>query len=575
MAFTIPGLGSGMDIETMVNNMLATKMEKYTSYKTEQTQNTYKEDVFKDLRTSIEKLQKSAKSLSSPSALLSKKATSSSSSVGVTSTKDSAQEGMYVVDVKQMATASSVALKPTTAITSTTQKINTSGSDTQFVYTVNGQEKSITVGNDATIEDLVNAINKSPDNLGVRASLLKDGDQYVFRMQSTETGQKNSISISSSTTLTGFEQSASWDIQNGQDALYKIDGYPSGSDWISSSSNSISDAIQGVTFNLQGTGSSTITVGISSDKMVETIEDFVENVNSVLSILNDINKPRENTTSSSTSSDDKKPTLGDGYTIGDHTSIFYNNSYVNRIQSTLEGFVTSRLPGFTLYNENTNTGDLYSSLGNIGITFDSTSGSSTYGQLVIDKDKLQSAVDQNPQAVANLIGADTVGSTTGDGFYFNSAMRGITQAGSYEISYEVDASGNVTNATIGGSPATYNASTKTLTVTDGDARGSAITITDFTAGKKTGTLNIRDGAATSISNAITDMFLTNGDLTRLSEEIKQDIKSTNSLIESEEKRLKEERERLLARFTAMDLRISQMNSQLNLLGSYIGLSSSA
>ena len=578
MAFTISGLGSGMDIETMVNNILAAKMEKYTTYKEEQTQNTYKEDVFKDLRSSIEKLQKTSKTLSSPSSLLTKRATSSNSAVGIANTKDSAQEGMYVVEVKQMATASSVAIKPTPPITDLSQPINSSGTTQDFTYSVNGKEKTFQVADGATIEDLVDSINKATDNLGVRASLIKDGDQYVFRMQSTETGQKNSISISNSTTLSGFESTASWDVQAGQDALYKIDGYPSGSNWISSSSNSISDAIEGVTINLQGTGSSTITVGISSDKMVDKIEEFVNDVNSVLSILNDISKPRENNTSSDlTSSEETKPTLGDGYTVGDHTSIFYNNSYVTRIQSTIEEFVTGRLPGFTLYNENTKTGDLFSSLGNLGISFDSTTGSNTYGQLVLDKDKLQQAIDEDPQAVADLIGANTIGSAVSNdnSFYFNSAMKGITKGGSYDVSYEIDASGNVINATIGGSPATYNANTKTLTVTDGDARGTAITVTDFTPNKKvTGTINIKDGAATNIANAITDMFLTDGDLTKLSEEIKSDIKETNSLIEAEEKNLLEEREKLLARFTAMDLRISQMNSQLSLLSSYIGLNSS-
>ena len=191
--------------------------------------------------------------------------------------------------------------------------------------------------------------------------------------------------------------------------------------------------------------------------------------------------------------------------------------------------------------------------------------------------KLQQAIDEDPQAVADLIGANTIGSAVSNdnSFYFNSAMKGITKGGSYDVSYEIDASGNVINATIGGSPATYNANTKTLTVTDGDARGTAITVTDFTPNKKvTGTINIKDGAATNIANAITDMFLTDGDLTKLSEEIKSDIKETNSLIEAEEKNLLEEREKLLARFTAMDLRISQMNSQLSLLSSYIGLNSS-
>lgn len=575
MAFTLPGLGSGIDVETMVNNLLSTKMEKYTKYKKDQVQNTYKEDVFKDLRKSIEKLQKTSQSLSNVSSLLVKKGTSSSSSVGVANTNESAKEGMYVVDVQQMATSSSAAIKLTQQKPS--DVINSSGATQQFTYTVDGKSKTIQVANGATLEDLVNAINKSPDNLGVHASLIKDGEGYVFRMQSENTGQKNTITIDASTNIAALEPKNQWEIQAGQDALYKIDGYPSGSNWISSSSNTISDAIEGVTINLQGTGSSTITVGISSEKMVEKVEEFVKDVNSVLSMLNDISKPRENQNSASnTSNNDKKPTLGDGYNKGDHSSIFYNNSYIERIQKSIEELVTTRLPGFTLFDSKTNTGDTYSSLGNLGITFDGQSGSDTYGELVIDKEKLQKAIDSDPKAVANLISANTVGSAhSNDGsFYFNSAMKGITKAGSYEVSYTIDAKGNVTEAKIGGKSASYDPKTQTITATDGDAMGVAITVTDFTPNKQvSGRVDIKNGAATGIANAITDMFLKDGDLTKLSESIKKDIESTNKLIVSEEKRLKEQQEKLTARFTAMDLRISQMNSQLNLLGNYISMTS--
>lgn len=576
MAFTIPGLGSGIDVESMVNNLLSTKMEKYTKYKKEQIQNTYKEDVFKDLRVSIEKLQKTTKKLANPNELLSKKATSSSSAVGVTSTKENAVNGIYTIDVNQMATASSVALKPITSITDTKQVINATGASQDFTYTVNGVDKTIQVADGATIDDLVNSINKASNNLGVRASLIKDGNEYVFRMQSTDTGTANAISISNSTTLTGFEDTAAWDIQAGQDAQYKVDGYPSGAgNWITSSSNTLTDAIDGVTINLQGPGSATITVDASSDKMMEKIEEFVTDLNDVLGMINDINKPKDpNKKPTLGSEEEKKPSLGDGYKIGDHTSLFYNNDYVSRIRRNLEKIVTSRLPGFSLYDATAKTGDIYSSLGNLGITFDSKSTNDTYGKLVLDKEKLQKAIDDDPLAVANLIGAENIGSTTSkdDSFYFSNSIKNVTKPGEYEVSYEVDAGGNVINATIGGVPASFNAKTNTLTVTDGDPKGAALLLNDFTPGKTvTGTLNIRQGAATSITNSISDMFLTNGDLTKLSEGITKEINATNKTIEAEEKRLTEYRDRLMSRFTAMDLRISQMNSQMNLLGSYIGM----
>jgi flagellar hook-associated protein 2 len=71
-----------------------------------------------------------------------------------------------------------------------------------------------------------------------------------------DTGSDATLAISATTTLAGFSSADFSTTQTNQDALLKVDGWPSGTNYITRDSNSIDDLIDGVTLNLRGKGPS-------------------------------------------------------------------------------------------------------------------------------------------------------------------------------------------------------------------------------------------------------------------------------------------------------------------------------
>ncbi|MGL4721982.1 MAG: flagellar filament capping protein FliD [Desulfovibrionaceae bacterium] len=576
MAITFPGLGSGMDVNALMEGLLEARSQKLYGYKKEKLESINKEDVFGDLKKALEELEKASESLNSPDKLLDKKLSSSNEgSVGIKSQSGAILEGSYSVEVGETALPSNASLKASPPITDPKQVINNMGGVKEFTYEINGKQKTIELADGVTIEDLVNVINRDPGNPGVQASLLKDGGEYIFRLQSKQTGLDNSIQIiDGPNTVPGFESSAGgWEVQVGRDSQYRINGYPS-SGWLSSDSNSINDIIPGATVELRSKGVSSISVEMNPDKMEEKITEFVEKANVVLDILNDVSKSAV-FQDPDMAEDDKKPGKGDGYIVGDYTSIFYNNSYIKRMQDQLGKVFSSRIPGFELYDSSKTppTGDRYIALGGLGITTNIDSGSDKYGKLEINKDKLKEAINEDPLAVANLFSAKGSGkvNTEKDSFIFGSALSGITEPGTYEVKYDIDASGAIVNATIGGEPAIWDSKLQTLSATTGGPRGISLKITNFSQDSYAGTVSIQEGIFSKLDKEIDEMFYLDGTMFRFSESLKKDLESINKNIVAEEKRLKEYQETLQTRFTKMDLKISKMNGILSQLAGFIGM----
>ncbi len=93
-------------------------------------------------------------------------------------------------------------------------------------------------------------------------------------------------------------------------------------------------------------------------------------------------------------------------------------------------------------------GDLesYSLISELGISTDAEEGSATYGMLVIDSVALREAIAANPRAVAELFASE---STTADSenFIFHSKTDNVG-AGTYDVEYETDSSGNIIPDTV-------------------------------------------------------------------------------------------------------------------------------
>lgn len=305
------------------------------------------------------------------------------------------------------------------------------------------------------------------------------------------------IQTASGPNLSGqISESSNWSIQRSQNAKYKVDNWPVE---MESTTNQIGDVIEGVVFTIQDTGDARISISTDITSVEQSIQNFLDAVNSVLLTVNDLMKYDE--TKEVTSSDPND--IGNSnYSPSGLTnqkgSLLTGNYGVQLFKSRFSSVLGSTPPGFKSRQSATDilSGDVLASLANLGIKTDTDSTSDTYGLLVLaptssiaemqsmDKENYNNLITNNLEAVVDFFCASGIGSSTSTDFRYGSHVQGITKAGSYEVTYSVDANGEITNVLIGGQPAKRDESMpgNYFSVATGDPRGLSILIDDLTVG---------------------------------------------------------------------------------------------
>jgi flagellar hook-associated protein 2 len=217
-------------------------------------------------------LENSLTAMGDPVGALAAMTTSSSDSSIVTATAaNGAAAASHAVVVNNLATTASwysaEVASGTTAL-----------ADGTFTIQVGtGTPTEITVGNGTnTLGDLANTINGM--NLGVTANVVTDTTGARLSIVSNSSGAASNITISQDSTI-GFTQAT-----EGQDASLTVDGIP-----IDSASNTVTGAVNGVTFNLVGASPGTpVDVVVSPDvnSASTAISNFVSAYNQVVSDVN-------------------------------------------------------------------------------------------------------------------------------------------------------------------------------------------------------------------------------------------------------------------------------------------------
>ncbi|MGE9984606.1 flagellar filament capping protein FliD [Desulfovibrio sp. SGI.169] len=295
--------------------------------------------------------------------------------------------------------------------------------------------------------------------------------------------------------------SSNWSIQRSANARYTVDNWPME---MESSSNRVSDVIEGVVFNIQEVGDARLSVSTDITSVEESIQNFLDAVNSVLLTINDYTAYDEDKEVTSSDPDD----IGkDNYSPSGLTNqkggLLTGNYGVQLFKSRFSSLVNAAPPGFKSRQsaDDILSGDVLANLANLGIKTDTDPTSETYGLLVIgasssiaelqsmDKENYNNMITNNLEAVVDFFCASGTGSSSSADFRYGSHIEGITKAGNYEVSYEVvlDSNGNPqpVNVTVGGVEVTRDESMPGYyySVAKGDARGLSILIDDLSVGK--------------------------------------------------------------------------------------------
>ena len=362
---TSAGVGSGLDVTSLVTQLVAAKKAPQQNQITSQAASANTTlSALGQVNAALSALQSALAPITDGSAFSARSVSSSDTAVFSASSNGSPVSGSYNVVVDQLATS----LKASSgAYADSDAKVGTG----TLTVTVDGKSLNLELtAQNNSLAQVRDAINKSSDNPGISATIVKGTDGAHLVLSGTRTGAANGFSIASSGgdgALASLNYDAAAPSGNGlsvitaaQDSAYSIDGLAG-----TSAGNTVSTAIDGLTLNLATTGSSTLTVANDSSKATSALGNLVNTYNSFVGIYQNLTKYDPTSQKA-------------GALIGDAT--------LNSINSTLSRIVGGTSNGATL-----------SSIG-ISLQVD--------GTLKLDSGKLTSALGDGGQQVANLFGGD-------------------------------------------------------------------------------------------------------------------------------------------------------------------------
>lgn len=508
MGISSPGIGSGLDVNGIVSKLMAIEQQPLTLLDSKEAKYQAQLSAYGTLKGAMSSFQNAIQALNDVTKFQSVKATPADTTVLSASATSQAVANTYNVNITQLAQSQSLI---TAGQASTSTAIGTGATTTltfQFgtisggtlsngVYSGAGFSQdgtassgSVTINStNNSLQGIRDAINAA--GIGVNASIINDGTTNRLVLTSTASGVNRSmkISVSGDSTLANLlnydptQAAGSPTGQNltqtaaAQSAALTVNGVA-----ITSTSNTVSGAIGGVSLNLAKVGSTTVSIARDTSSAASAINDFVNGYNA-------LNK----TISTLTAYD---PTTKTGGTLlGDFA--------VTSMQASIRKMMGASLTGVS---------GNYTALSQVGIAFQKD------GTLSLDSTKLQAALSSNPNDVAALFSAFT---KTTDSLVSYSASKTSTVPGTYNV--------NVSQlATQGSAKGSANISAG-VTITQGVNDSLAVTLDGTNA---TVTLAAGTYTAQQLANLVQAAINGNSSFSQAGDSVAATVSGTNLLLTS-------------------------------------------
>ena len=272
---TSPGIGSGLDVGAIVDQLMAIERGPLNKLEADKQNLQTGISVLGQLKSTLGSFQDSLSALKSLNAFEVYKAESSDEGAFTATTDSNAAIGFSSIEVKALAEAhkmGSVAIADTDSTT-------LGGVGDQVTLTVNGNAFSVSAGG-LTLSALRDAINDAADNTGVSATIISENStSHRLVLTSNETGDANAIGLSFTGSLGTDLGLANINTPGQLDAEVLVDGLYT----ITRPGNTIDDAITGVTLNLEGISTSAGELSITRD-----IEGVTTSVQAFVDAFNDL-----------------------------------------------------------------------------------------------------------------------------------------------------------------------------------------------------------------------------------------------------------------------------------------------
>lgn len=263
--FSVLGVGSGLDLQGLLSKLMAVEQTPITTLQSKVSKIDTQISLYGTIQSKLSALQSAADVISFPSSLNAVSATPADTGIATSSATFVAQEGTYNVNITELASAQKTV--------SQGYPVGTTfgGGTLSITFASDAIQHDIAISAGDKISDIASKVNAA--NIGIKASVISgtDGDHLV--LTGANSGADNAFTFSSSQIT---EDPALKVIA--KDAAATIDGIS-----ISSSTNTFSGQINGLTINAVAKGQTTITVKTDNTTVVDAVQSFVDAYNAVVS----------------------------------------------------------------------------------------------------------------------------------------------------------------------------------------------------------------------------------------------------------------------------------------------------
>ena len=417
MPLTATGVGSGLDVETLVSQLVLADIQP-AEQRINSSEATYQAEIsaYGVVKGALANFQNAASSAAAASEYRAKTATTTQFSDVTAEAGIGATVGEYEISVSALASSQSLASSSFVATSDTvgtgtltisvgTSTYNSSSDSVDSFVAKNGvSDVTVTIdSSNNSVAGVRDAINAS--GAAVTASIVNDGSGYRLVLKSNQSGLENAVNISVAdtgdsnntdanglsrlafnTSVTNLDQTKA-----ASNASLTVNGLA-----VSSSSNSVTKAVDGLTFSLKSTTSSPVTVTVANDtaKAKAAFEGFVNEFNELTKTLNSLTAYNADTSQG---------------------SLLTGDSTLRTLSENIRSYM----------NASISNGSSYSTLAELGVTTKVLDGT-----LEIDGVKLQAVLDSDPADIARVLAG--FGTPTGANVSFVGSTS-ATKEGSYAV----------------------------------------------------------------------------------------------------------------------------------------------
>lgn len=435
---------------------------------------------------------------------------------------DDTEVGTYSVVVQQLATKHKIAAD---GVASKTNALGYSGSFT--LQAADGSAVTIAMDSDDSLTDLRDAINANKSTSGVTASIVQVSDSsYQLILTSNNTGQTISMTdggdgVLSSLGLTDSDGAIKNELVAVQKAIVEVDGVT-----ITRSSNTIDDAIEGVTLTLYSTSPDTaISMEVSTDlsSIKSAITGFVDAYNE----YRDFVVTQQATTSDGTASSD---------------ATLFSDSLLRQIVRSVNSALNTTIT--------TDDGTVLS-MASLGISFNSSN------ELELDEDTLNSILSSDIDSVKQLLGLNMTSSSSQ-----MSLLRYTSSASALSFTLNIvrGDDGTLASASVGGDSSLFTVSGNRIIGATGSAYEGIVLVYSGNSGSVD--IDFSQGLADKLFGVIDDASATYGsDLATAID----DLETRDTELESRSTDIKTKAETYRSTLTAYYARLEAAAEQAALL----------